>query len=69
MEHCACGSVKDLIKINLETLSEEQLAFVCCETLKGLVHLHSINIIHHDIKVISMHFRCLTFEGWKHPYY
>ncbi|KAH3757961.1 serine threonine-protein kinase 3 [Pelomyxa schiedti] len=50
MEHCACGSVKDMIRATGVTFNDMQLAFICCETLKGLVHLHSINVIHHDIK-------------------
>eukprot|EP00727_Mastigamoeba_balamuthi_P002535 m51a1_g12279 putative protein kinase domain containing protein (793) ;mRNA; f:233982-237061 len=49
-ELCACGSVKDIMKTTLETLSEPQLAYVVSETLKGLAYLHSMNIIHHDIK-------------------
>ncbi|KAH3764892.1 STE20 family protein kinase [Pelomyxa schiedti] len=60
MEHCGGGSVKDMTKAAMDTLSEPQLAFVCCETLKGLVHLHSINVIHHDIKAGNI---LVTEEG------
>ncbi|KAH3744672.1 Protein kinase domain [Pelomyxa schiedti] len=60
MEHCGCGSVKDMMKAAMDTLSEAQLAFICCETLKGLVHLHSINVIHHDIKAGNI---LITEEG------
>lgn len=51
-QYCACGSIKDIMKATLETLNEAQLAYVCTETLKGLLYLHSMKIIHHDIKVL-----------------
>lgn len=49
-EFCRCGSVKDIIKLMCETLDEGQISYVVTETLKGLLYLHKMNIIHHDIK-------------------
>ena len=50
MDYCGCGSIKDVMKKTKETLNEPQLSFVCAETLKGLIYLHNMKIIHHDIK-------------------
>ena len=60
MDFCACGSIKDVMKSTLETLDEVQLAFVCTETLKGLIYLHNMKIIHHDIKAGNL---LLTEKG------
>ena len=37
MDLCSCGSVKDIMKATMETLNEIQIAYVCSETLKGLI--------------------------------
>ena len=50
MDYCAAGSIKDVMKAARVTLNETQLGFVCAETLKGLLYLHNMKIIHHDIK-------------------
>ncbi|KAL7722847.1 non-specific serine/threonine protein kinase [Entamoeba marina] len=60
MDMCGVGSVKDLMKKTFENLNEEQLRYICNETLKGLVYLHSIKIIHHDIKAGNI---LLTTDG------
>ncbi|EDR21492.1 hypothetical protein EDI_062060 [Entamoeba dispar SAW760] len=60
MDMCGVGSVKDLMKKTMENLNEQQLRYVLNETLKGLVYLHSIKIIHHDIKAGNI---LLTNEG------
>lgn len=49
-EFCRCGSVKDIMKMTFETLDESQMSYIVTETLKGLLYLHKMNIIHHDIK-------------------
>jgi protein-serine/threonine kinase len=48
MEYMEGGALTDVIDNNL--LSEPQIAAICLETLKGLVHLHARSIIHRDIK-------------------
>ncbi|KAF2861970.1 Pkinase-domain-containing protein [Piedraia hortae CBS 480.64] len=49
MEYMEGGSLTDVIDNN-DGISEDQIATICGETCKGLVHLHSQNIIHRDIK-------------------
>jgi len=48
MELMEGGPLTDIIENN--TLSEPQIAVICAETVKGLLHLHKRNIIHRDIK-------------------
>jgi serine/threonine protein kinase len=50
MEFCGGGSVSDLMKIVDKTLTEEQIAVVTRDSLKGLLYLHGIKKIHRDIK-------------------
>lgn len=52
MEYMEGGALTDVIDNN--TLTEEQIATICCETTKGLQHLHRQNIIHRDIKSDNM---------------
>jgi len=54
MDCCNVGSVKDLMKITLETLDEEQIAQICIETLRGLAYLHEMKIIHCDVKAANI---------------
>ncbi|KAI8900569.1 kinase-like domain-containing protein [Globomyces pollinis-pini] len=48
MEYMEGGMLTDLIDKN--TFTEPQISTICLETLRGLNHLHSKNIIHRDIK-------------------
>lgn len=48
MELMEGGPLTDIIDNN--TLTEPQIAYICAETVKGLLHLHNRNIIHRDIK-------------------
>ncbi len=61
MDCCGVGSVKDLMKVTLETLDEDQISYITQETLKGLSYLHhTMKIIHHDIKAANI---LLTVDG------
>eukprot|EP00128_Syssomonas_multiformis_P005575 Colp12_sorted_trinity150504_noHs@19123 len=48
MEYMQGGPLTDVIEQN--HMTEEQIATVCRETLRGLEHLHKKGIIHRDIK-------------------
>jgi serine/threonine kinase 3 len=50
MEFCDGGSVSDIMRHRRKTLSEEEIAVVLRDTLKGLQYLHDIRKIHRDIK-------------------
>ncbi|SMQ53565.1 unnamed protein product [Zymoseptoria tritici ST99CH_1A5] len=49
MEFMEGGALTDVIDNNA-SISEDQIATICYETCKGLIHLHAQNIIHRDIK-------------------
>ncbi|KXT05150.1 hypothetical protein AC579_6362 [Pseudocercospora musae] len=49
MEFMEGGALTDVIDNNA-AITEEQIATICYETCKGLIHLHAQNIIHRDIK-------------------
>lgn len=49
MEYCGGGSLQDIYHVT-GPLSEPQISLVCRETLKGLSYLHSLNMMHRDIK-------------------
>jgi protein-serine/threonine kinase len=48
MEYMEGGMLTEIIDKN--NFTESQIATICLETLRGLNHLHSKNIIHRDIK-------------------
>jgi len=50
MDYMSVGSVRDLIEDTQMALTEEQVAFICRESLKGLLYLHGTKIIHRDVK-------------------
>jgi len=50
MEYCGAGSVSDIMRLRKKTLSEEEIATVLCDTLKGLEYLHRRKKIHRDVK-------------------
>jgi serine/threonine kinase 3 len=50
MEYCVAGSVSDLMKLLKITLTEDQIAPILSDTLKGLEYLHLKKKIHRDIK-------------------
>ncbi|GIY17129.1 hypothetical protein CDAR_599801 [Caerostris darwini] len=49
MEYCGGGSLQDIYHIT-GPLSELQIAYACKETLRGLEYLHSLGMMHRDIK-------------------
>ncbi|XP_042895370.1 mitogen-activated protein kinase kinase kinase kinase 5 [Parasteatoda tepidariorum] len=49
MEYCGGGSLQDIYQIT-GPLTELQIAYACRETLKGLEYLHSLGMMHRDIK-------------------
>ena len=44
------GSLTDYVKYGNEYLTEEVCAYILLQTLIGLAKLHSLNIMHRDIK-------------------
>jgi len=50
MEYCGAGSVIDIIRLRRKTLTEEEIATVLKDTLKGLEYLHFMRKIHRDVK-------------------
>jgi serine/threonine protein kinase len=59
MDYCGIGSVLDLISNNedkmfkLKNISEEQIACIMANVVRGLVYLHAKEIIHSEYSVIS----------------
>jgi len=54
MELCGSGSIKDLIRGNEGTLSQEWIAYICKGTLSALSYLHINGVIHRDIKSMNI---------------
>lgn len=50
MEYCGAGSVSDIMRLRKKTLTEDEIATVLSDTLKGLEYLHLRRKIHRDIK-------------------
>ncbi|XP_022919598.1 serine/threonine-protein kinase 4-like [Onthophagus taurus] len=50
MEYCSLGSVSDIIKLRKKTLTEDEIACILSDVLKGLEYLHRKKMIHRDIK-------------------
>lgn len=49
MEYCGGGSLQDIYQVT-GPLTEQQIAYMCRETLKGLEYLHQMGKMHRDIK-------------------
>ena len=50
LEYCSSGSAVDLMLSMGRTLSEVEVSTIMEMVLKGLIHIHKINLIHRDIK-------------------
>lgn len=61
MEYCGAGSVSDIMRLRKKTLTEEEIATILSDTLKGLVYLHLRRKIHRDIKAANI---LLNTEGY-----
>ncbi|XP_037275004.2 MAP4K3-like protein hppy isoform X12 [Rhipicephalus microplus] len=59
MEYCGGGSLQDIYHIT-GPLSEQQIAYMCRETLKGLAYLHYVGKMHRDVKGANI---LLTDDG------
>lgn len=49
-DYCGAGSLKDVMKLAQDTLTERQAKYVTSGTVKGLLCLHNMKILHLDIK-------------------
>ena len=54
MDFCRMGSISDLMERCDVALTEDQIAWVCANTLKGLEYLHGMNVIHRDVKAANI---------------
>ncbi|CAN8031916.1 unnamed protein product, partial [Ixodes persulcatus] len=59
MEYCGGGSLQDIYHIT-GPLGEQQIAYMCRETLKGLAYLHYMGKMHRDVKGANI---LLTEDG------
>merc|ERR1712137_707333 len=50
MDYCSVGSVKDFMKHSPRSFTEKEISAVIYYVLRGLSYLHSISIIHRDLK-------------------
>ena len=60
LDYCGGGAISDIPQVWEIELSEDQLSVIAREILLGLQYLHSVNIIHRDIKGANV---LLTEEG------
>jgi mitogen-activated protein kinase kinase 1 len=50
LEYMNAGTMNDVIKRHPHSFTEDKLAYVARELLKGINHLHKSNIVHRDLK-------------------
>merc|ERR1719265_1897446 len=61
MNLCAGGDISDMVAKGTCTFTEYQAAELICRLLSALVHIHSKNIVHRDVKAENILF---TADGW-----
>jgi len=61
LEYCSSGSAVDLMLSMERTLSEVEVSTIMKMVLKGLIHMHKLNLIHRDIKGANI---MLSEEGY-----
>merc|ERR1712129_294899 len=54
MEYCDGGSILDVIQITKTHLTELQCQCVLNQSVQGIAYLHSMNLIHRDIKAANI---------------
>ena len=54
LEYCPAGSIVDLMLSMNRTYSEEEISTIMKNVLKGLILIHSKNLIHRDIKAANI---------------
>lgn len=61
MEYCGAGSVSDIMRLRKKALSEEEIATILSDTLKGLEYLHLRRKIHRFVFHLKLNtFTCST---------
>eukprot|EP00511_Aplanochytrium_stocchinoi_P003684 CAMPEP_0204839286 /NCGR_PEP_ID=MMETSP1346-20131115/33612_1 /ASSEMBLY_ACC=CAM_ASM_000771 /TAXON_ID=215587 /ORGANISM="Aplanochytrium stocchinoi, Strain GSBS06" /LENGTH=103 /DNA_ID=CAMNT_0051975887 /DNA_START=98 /DNA_END=405 /DNA_ORIENTATION=- len=60
MDYCEAGSVSDLMNATRMTLAEDEIRVIMAASVLGLSHLHSLRMIHRDIKAGNI---LLTKDG------
>jgi serine/threonine protein kinase len=46
MEFCELGSIRDMLEVSQQTLTEQEIGTVCAQTLQGLSYMHNMKIVH-----------------------
>ena len=55
MEYCDCGSLRDILDVREQVLTEDQISIVMRDLLKGLQLIHTrFRIVHRDIKAANI---------------
>jgi serine/threonine-protein kinase 10 len=54
MEFCDGGAANDIFKVMKEPMPETEIKAIAHESLKGLQYLHSLRIVHRDIKAANI---------------
>lgn len=66
MEYCGAGSVSDIMRLRKKTLSEEEIATILSDTLKGLEYLHLRRKIHRFVYFYHNFYYRIFTEAFNH---